>query len=217
VIDAPHGSLRLPGSRKSAAQRDRDPAWVSSPRDKYYLPVVRDEKRALVGGDADADAANGTPEPTRERAYGPWRRVRLTRPLLDECSIRPTPEQLARYESSAGYLEGLYLDAQQRRAVRRAAKARRKARDEARREAAERARREEEERKERERVAAERYKAALAGLGVDAVGGGGGGGGIGAAAGGGGSGPKPTPPLRPQRPTPPPQPPSRPPQSPKQG
>jgi hypothetical protein len=204
VVDAPHGSLRLPGSRKSAAQEGgRDPAWVSPPRDKYYLPVEKVAGWVEEEEEAESDeAAPPPPPPSRSALYGPWRRLRLTRVRLADCSIRPTPKQLARYESSPGYLEGLYLDAEHRRAVRGAAKARKRERERARRESEERAAREAEERAMREREAERRYKEALAEIG-------GGGGNVGAAAAAGvaaagaSASPSPTPPLlqRPSRPS----------------
>ncbi|KXZ48818.1 hypothetical protein GPECTOR_25g403 [Gonium pectorale] len=80
LIDFPHGSLRLMGSRKGT-HMDSDPAWV---RDKAYHPAK------LVDGK--------------------WRPGRMSPPLLSAASIFPAPYQVAAFERSPRYLDMVFSD-----------------------------------------------------------------------------------------------------------
>ncbi|KAG2444392.1 hypothetical protein HXX76_001145 [Chlamydomonas incerta] len=83
LIDFPHGSLRLMGSKK-APWMDSDPEWVA-PQDKAYAP-------AKLGPD------------------GRWRPMRLTPSLLAAASIFPRAEQVAAFERSPAYLDMIFND-----------------------------------------------------------------------------------------------------------
>ena len=82
IVDFPHGSLRLLGSRK-ARHMDRDPAWV---HDKAYYPVTWKEE---------------------EQRWAP-RGVFFR--LLRDSSIIPTAAQLQAFEGSALFREMAYTD-----------------------------------------------------------------------------------------------------------
>ncbi|PNW88111.1 hypothetical protein CHLRE_01g014700v5 [Chlamydomonas reinhardtii] len=83
LIDFPHGSLRLMGSKK-APWMDSDPAWVAQ-QDKAYAP-------AKLGPD------------------GRWRPTRLTAGVLAAASIFPRAEQVAAFERSPAYLDMIFND-----------------------------------------------------------------------------------------------------------
>ncbi|GLI61362.1 hypothetical protein VaNZ11_003725 [Volvox africanus] len=101
LIDFPHGSLRLMGSRK-AAHMDRDPPWV---RDKAYYPARLTED-------------------------GRWQPGRITQGLLAAASIFPPRHRVAAFERSPAYLDMIFLDLeayQKKMEERRLERARRRA------------------------------------------------------------------------------------------
>jgi hypothetical protein len=80
LVDFPHGSLRILGSRK-APHVDTDPDWVAH---KSYLPA--------------------------KLLDGKWRPGRLTEGLLAVASIFPDPAAVAAFERSPLYLDMIYSD-----------------------------------------------------------------------------------------------------------
>ncbi|GFR51272.1 hypothetical protein Agub_g13580 [Astrephomene gubernaculifera] len=81
LIDFPHGSLRLMGSRKGHYM-DSDPAWVLEK--SYYPAKLMDD--------------------------GKWHPGRLTTQLLMAASIFPGPQQVAEFERSSAYLDVVFGD-----------------------------------------------------------------------------------------------------------
>ncbi|GIL73903.1 hypothetical protein Vretimale_5013 [Volvox reticuliferus] len=101
LIDFPHGSLRLMGSRKTASM-DKDPAWV---RDKAYYPARLTED-------------------------GRWQPRRITPGLLAAASIFPQRHQVSAFERSPAYLDMIFSDLeayQKKMEERRLERARRRA------------------------------------------------------------------------------------------
>ncbi|KAG1658823.1 hypothetical protein FOA52_008248 [Chlamydomonas sp. UWO 241] len=82
VIDTPHGSLRILGSRK-ANHMDHDPAWVN---DKAYYPMSWDEEARA------------------------WKPSGFYHGLLRRLSIFPSTQQLCEFEVSDLFREMMYLD-----------------------------------------------------------------------------------------------------------
>ncbi|KAG2489362.1 hypothetical protein HYH03_012192 [Edaphochlamys debaryana] len=80
LVDFPHGSFRIMGSRK-ALHMDRDPAWVV---DKAYHPAKLQD--------------------------GKWRPGKITPPLLQAASIFPSPDRVAAFERSPQYLDLVFGD-----------------------------------------------------------------------------------------------------------
>lgn len=81
LVDFPHGSLRLMGSRK-APHMDKDPPWVV---EKAYHPARL----------TDANV---------------WQPGRILPDLLLRASIFPSPAQVAAFEHSPQYLDMIYSD-----------------------------------------------------------------------------------------------------------
>ncbi|GIL49197.1 hypothetical protein Vafri_5346 [Volvox africanus] len=101
LIDFPHGSLRLMGSRK-APHMDRDPSWV---RDKAYYPARLTED-------------------------GRWQPGRITQGLLAAASIFPPRHRVTAFERSPAYLDMIFSDLeayQKKMEERRLERARRRA------------------------------------------------------------------------------------------
>jgi hypothetical protein len=83
IIDFPHGSFRMLGSRKTK-HMDFDPEWV---KDKAYYPVT---------WDSDAEA---------------WYPCGIHYKLLCQLSIFPDPHQLREFERSSFFREMTYMAA----------------------------------------------------------------------------------------------------------
>ncbi|GAX79141.1 hypothetical protein CEUSTIGMA_g6581.t1 [Chlamydomonas eustigma] len=82
IVDSPHGSLRLLGSRK-VRHMDKDPAWVS---DKAYYPVIwREEEQR-------------------------WSPTGIYHSLLMKMSIFPDSVQLREFEESPTFRDMAYMD-----------------------------------------------------------------------------------------------------------
>eukprot|EP00798_Chlamydomonas_sp_ICE-L_P032063 gene32063-16596_t len=86
VVDFPHGSFRILGSRKTN-KMDSDPEWV---KDKSYLPVRLENGR--------------------------WVEEKVTLALLRRTSIFPTAQELAEFEQSAAFADMAFLDMEVRKA-----------------------------------------------------------------------------------------------------
>lgn len=84
LLDKPHGSLRLLGSKKAPWQ-DKDPPWVGVRQKSYWVVEYKD---------------------------GKWEPQRTTLGLLRKCSIRMTAEQQAEYEQSPRFLSTIFEDVQ---------------------------------------------------------------------------------------------------------
>ncbi|GLC46183.1 Scaffold-type E3 ligase [Pleodorina starrii] len=94
LIDFPHGSLRLMGSRK-APHMDSDPAWVL---EKAYHPA----RLTTTTSDGGSGGAGG--------AVVRWQPGRITPALLLASSIVPQRHQVAAFERSPAYLDLIFSD-----------------------------------------------------------------------------------------------------------